>query len=618
MMPAPDRPATRDLSRSLGAAIVRVFAGVVIASGCASPLVAQQYGQWTWTASLGAGSRGVTSKTEGVTSEDWRVDDLRVFAGVNGFIAHPTIAAFELGGDLSVQSETNGFDQDRNGYLGRLRILPQSSVPVEVHASRTSFGYRVPDGSGLRLGAADSITSLGGTVRVRKGLFSGLMAGFERNATEFAAPEPRSGDRWEHAFANWSGESGGIRHLVLVDQRSTEYGDLGYRYDELSVTVDERGEIGDRWNWNAVGSGFVRDYDYDAGLNGSTTLLRLRGNATRTYASERLLTLRYDGGSTSAEDADTTWTQRLFADMRVPVGTAWTVSPYAGVNYIATDLASATIPQVGVAGAWNGSVRNVSLDVNGALGVLVFDESVEHGGESYDVDGTEVAGSIGIVIARTGAGGVTQRLELAASRNEFSSAGEPIPGLPDLGFRVAPTGFQDSGRARFSVARNLEARRLSLWAEYGVRRFEQEALDGTSGTGTISDLLLTAQLNTPRAQLLFSGGATEVDSAGSLQNVDYYSGSLAFRATRNLSLIATWLHSRQDVDLAPDITIERLDAGAELAVGLVRLGARSSFTREQRQDALAFDSTALEIYVRRDFGGLLPIVSAPPRRGVIK
>lgn len=617
-MPAPDRPVTRDVPRARGVSFVRLVAVMVIGLGCASSLVAQQYGQWTWSASLGAGSRGVTSKTDGVTSEDWRVDDLRVFAGLNGFIVHPAIAAFELGGDLSIQSESNGFDQDRNGYLGRLRILPGSSIPVELHASRTSFGYRVPDGAGLRLGAADAITSLGGTVRVRNGLLAGLLAGFERSATEFAAPEPRSGDRWEHAFANWSGESAGIRHLVLVDQRSTEYGDLGYRYDELSVTVDERGEVGRRWSWNAVGNGFVRDYDYDAGASGSTTLLRLRGNATRTWESERLLTLRYDGGSTSAEDAETTWTQRLFADMRIPVGGAWTVSPYAGVNYIATDLTSATIPQLGLAGAWNGSVRNVSLDVNGALGVLVFDESVEYGGDSFDVEGTEVAGSIGIVIARTGTGGISQRLELAASRNEFSSAGEPIPGLPDLGFRVAPTGFQDSGRARFSVARNLDARRLSLWAEYGVRRFEQDSRDGTAGTGTISDLLVSAQLNTPRAQLLFSGGSTEVDATGSLQNVDFYSGSLAVRASRNLSLIATWLHSRQDVELAPDITLERLDAGAEVAVGAVRLGARSSFTREQRQDALAFDSTSLEIYVRRDFGGLLPIVSAPVRRGVIK
>lgn len=619
---APYRPATRVVSRSHGPLPFWFFAATLAATCHPTAAPAQEYGQWSWNASLGAASRGVTSSIDDVTSEDWRVDDLRVFVGVNGFVVHPAIAAFELGGDFSVQSETSGFNQDRSGYLGRVRILPQSAVPIEIHASRTSYDYGAESpGDPLFLrGAPDSITSVGGLLRVRRGLLAGMQAGFERTATDFLETVPRDGDNWEHAFANWSGESAGIKHLVLFDRRLTEYGNLGYTYDDLSMTIDERGEIGEHWDWNAVGSGFVRDYDYEAGPSGSTTLLRLRSHASRTYASSGLLTLRYDAGSTSADDAETTWTQQLFADLRLPIGSSWTISPYAGVNYAATDHVSATIPQVGVAGSWNGSARDAIIDVNGSLGVLSLDETIEENRETFDVEGTELAGSLGIMVAKTGEHGLSQRLDLAAARNEFSSAGEAITSLPNLGFGAAPSGFQDSGRVRLSLSKNLDARRLSMWAEYGVRRFEEEARQpaSTDNTGTISDLLVSLQWNSSRAQLLFNGGSTEIDGTGGPQNIDFYAGSIAVRATRSLSLTVSWLHSNQDVELAPDITLDRLDARAEFAAGLLRLGARAYFTREERMDALAFDSTGLEFYLRRDFGGLLPIVSAPGRRGVVK
>lgn len=585
---------------------------------------AQQYGQWSWTGSLGVGSRGVTSRSGGVTTEDWRVDELQVFAGLNGFVLHPAICAFEIGGDFSLQSETEGVDVDRNGYRGRLRVLSQSAVPVEIYASSASFGYghdgEETEAPLFRRGVPDSVTTLGGTVRVRRGVLAGLLAGFETSSTEFVESTPRGGDSWERTYANWSGETRGIRHMVLVDQRSTTYGDLDYRYDELSLTIDERSGTEGDWSWNAIGSGFVRDYAYESGTTGSTTLLRLIASASRRYSSSRYLTLRYDGGSSSAGEADSALTQRLFGDFRFPAGERWTFAPYAGVNYASTEDARATIPQIGVAGAWRRTLGSFVVDANGSMGVLVFDESFTSNGETLDAEGNEFAGSIGIVVSKAGLHGLSQRFEVAGARNEFNAAGESIAGLPDFGVGITRPGFQDSARARYSLSKTFGSRRASTWAEWGARRFEREAVEVNEAvdSGTIEDFRVSIQLSSTRTQLLINGGSTTIDETRGAQNVDFYSGSLSVRATGRVSITASMFHSDQNVDLAPDIRLERLDAGVEFEAGLLRVGARAFFTEEERVAGIELDSSGVEFHVRRSFGGYLPIVSAPVRRGVVK
>ncbi|HSG69340.1 MAG TPA: hypothetical protein VLA12_02940, partial [Planctomycetaceae bacterium] len=85
-----------------------------------------------------------------------------------------------------------------------------------------------------------------------------------------------------------------------------------------------------------------------------------------------------------------------------------------------------------------------------------------------------------------------------------------------------------------------------------------------------------------------------------------------------LSVNASYHHTNQDIDLAPDVTLDRIEAGVEFEIGLFRIAGSVFRTSELRQGGLEYDSTGFRAAIRRNFGGWLPIVSAPERRGVVR
>ena len=220
----PERPsgATRPTPRPrwwAGRATVAALA--LLTTG--SPAAAQQFGQWSWDAALGAKQVGHRSELETEQTSSRDETSLNLALGVKGFIVHPALARFRVGVDAAL-SKFNGTRSRDNriwGFDANLEGLPRGAYPFTVYARRRAFNYEdLQEEDPLNLlGVPDASTAFGGRLRFRRGLLNGTLLGFDQQGVSYSDADSRS-TRDQRAFVDWSRSSRRFQHHLRLRHRA--------------------------------------------------------------------------------------------------------------------------------------------------------------------------------------------------------------------------------------------------------------------------------------------------------------------------------------------------------------------------------------------------------------
>jgi hypothetical protein len=95
----------------------------------------QDDGRWWWDAAVGLVQQDRTSLVAGTSVAGYDQRDLRLSAGLNGYIYHPRIASFRLTTDLllsNIEGRDN-FDSDTYGLGAELNTFPRGGYPFSLY-----------------------------------------------------------------------------------------------------------------------------------------------------------------------------------------------------------------------------------------------------------------------------------------------------------------------------------------------------------------------------------------------------------------------------------------------------------------------------------------------------
>jgi hypothetical protein len=211
--------------------------------------------------------------------------------------------------------------------------------------------------------------------------------------------------------------------------------------------------------------------------------------------------------------------------------------------------------------------------------------------------------------------GLRKEIEASWGRNRLQRAGEAVEGLPDLGVGLGGVGTEDSLRGRLTLRRRFGSS-TSLYAYGEASRRELTGVIGAGGP-SVDTLTGTLQLAGRRASLAGNVGTSRV-GAPSTQEVRFGAATLTLRPLRRLSLNASYRADLRNLELAPDVDAERIEASADLAVGAFVLTGQGFQTTEASRDGPERRNRGLVVTLSRRFGGWLPIVTGLPDAGVIR
>lgn len=128
---------------------------------------------------------------------------------------------------------------------------------------------------------------------------------------------------------------------------------------------------------------------------------------------------------------------------------------------------------------------------------------------------------------------------------------------------------------------------------------------------------LSASVHGGRLGLAVSAGSTRVMN-GTDQQVRYVGASLTVRPASWLRVGGSFRLDRRHLTAAPEIDAWRGEALAGLSIGAFRLTATGFLAEETVAGGSRRRNKGFSWSLSRGFGGWLPFVSAPVRRGVIR
>lgn len=578
---------------------------VLVSRGAA----AQLFGQWSWDGVLGLDNRSYRTEVDGRTQTDYRERSLRLDFGLNGFVIHPSIARFRLGLDTTASNYagTAAPDSKRWGLDFRLNLFPTGRFPSQLFAAVTRYDYVLDADDPLATtGLADAISTWGARIRLRGGILRGLTAGTEHASTSFVDPDVRD-EIFLRQYLDWAGASGRISHHHRLERDYRRYGRTRFSTDDYTLTVDEHGLLSDSWRWDLSGIGFRRTVGFED-VADTVDTARLRSRFVYTTRRKDLLDLSYTGGLSRTGTAGSIVTNGVTARYIWQATPELQLTPTAGYTVQSGGDTSVKAPSAGIDFSWNRNSNSFELAVNGGVGAAWIDAGTADGSRRT----TNLTWSLGGTAARGTEQTLRTEVDVALTHNELRTVGEAIGELPDLGTGFESLGTQDAARARLTVRRQLGRWRLGAYAERRHREQDRLQLERITFDSDLFDISLSG----PRIGFSLDAGTTRGRS-DVRQEVRFAAASFQWSPTRLLSLRFSYNQNRNDVAQGPQVDRDRIEGTARMAFGRYALIAQVWDQKETVSESQRTTRGVL-LSLSARFGGWLPFVSAPQRRGVIR
>lgn len=577
----------------------------MVSCAFASSLSAQQYGQWTWDASIMARERSHRLTQADETISDLQQRESLVSVGVNGFLMHPAIAAFRLGVDTRVSRGEGGgsFGSRKLGYRGDLKVFPTGAYPMQFYASRQT--YKFGDEAPTFIGSIpDQITTFGARVRVRTGPLTGLIARAERTSVAFLGPD-RGTDSQQFHLADWSGGRKAWRHHYRFERQVRDFAIARSRSDEISLLGDDsyRGAL---WQWTSSSQLVRRGYSSPDGSDGSMTALRMQNRFLRTVSNTRSWEVQHSSGLTVSNGASQS--HSLGGRYVLELGRHMTAAPFASIGIQKSPVLDVLAPQAGFSASWTAAKGPLSALISASASSL----GLRSDGENISVRETTFTTTAGSSLSLRPRRGLHWQIDAHVSSNELRRSGETITAstviVPEGG-----VGTEDRVQARVAVGRRWKPFGLNLYVDWT----EQNAGGDLQLNGYSAERLSTSLQVTMRSINFSTSIGNVTVEQNRQQELRFVSAAARIRVLRSASITANHREERRSIIGEPELEGTRTEAGLSIRFGAYSIEPQA-FISTQRLDGPERIDRGFNITIGRSFGGVLPIVTGVERRGVVR
>jgi hypothetical protein len=601
--------------RRVGSHLLAIHAALLIVLLVPAQASAQEYGQWTWDALFGFGGRNRDNLREGEVGRSFDERSIGLALGMNGFIVHPAVSRFRIGLDLEFIDTNAGqeLDTNRTGLSGNFDLFPRGDYRASLYVHRQLYDYSgaAADDPFTLLAAPDTLTTYGARFRAMQGFLKGSLVGVERSAIDFVGSAARQQES-EREFWDWSRDSGNFNHHVRLEHRFRDIGTVDVNYEDFRVNLDERGDFSPTWHWTLSGSG-LRQESESFGLPAQRVDdYQLRTRLTHDVRELDQIDMIYEFGRNDVDTRDTTQSHGVAASYRWRPNLMWQFGPIVSYAQISSEVLETRAPRAGVIVGWDRAAAgwDSSIIARGSYGTL----EREAGGMTQDE--SQFAGSF---IGNVGHGsmeGLRKEIEVEVLRNrlQIAQAGPIVP--PGLGLPLPGLGTEDLWRARLTLGHRWDSQFLNAWGDWTRRQTDPLA---TNELLTIDTLTATVQYGAHRFDLKMNVADSDVEEMSRGHQSLRSAGLLAsWRPWRSVSLRGSYRRDERIVDLAPNIDGAQLEAGVRWQLGQFYLDV--SYLEIIQEFSGGPETTLRSVAWRlsRRFGGWLPIVTGPQRRGVIR
>jgi hypothetical protein len=567
----------------------------------------QEYGQWSWDATIGARYRSYENVLNGESTTDYDQQTLRLLVGVNGFAVHPSIAEFNLGIEtLTTRYPTDSStDSDEFGFRGHLSILPDGVVPIQLYASRQSYDFGFEEGGeAISFSIPERGRSYGGRFRLRGGPLRGLEASIHRSSVELAGSEARNVN--DRETVAWSHGSRLLQQHYRIDRQDRAYGDSDYRLRDILARAEQQGTVG-KWRWNAFGNLLRRESGFADIDSTSISIGRVSSMVTSENHDRPAWTFLGESEFASGEESDVSVNHVEARHLRPRRnGLQWSGS----VSYAQQTSGDVRVnaPSASIGANWIGTVRTFHLRASGSGGVIELSSS----GAGSVPTATSTSFSGGFSIAHDSGSRFRESLEGSVSRNQLRTT-FLVDGQPGFG-TIGSAGTEDSRQLRLAVSGRIASFHLDAFSDWNERESRISIEGDRFETST---LMQTVRLDWNRLSLSATAGDTEVRS-GLPQTIDFVSGGLSLRPLSCLSLSTRYREDRRKALFEPYVAGERFEGGASIRIGAIWINPLAFRMTEAFADGEERTYSGFTVSLSRKTGGYLPIVTAPRRRGTIQ
>lgn len=589
-----------------------LFAALLTVLGAALPLGAQQYGQWTWRGELGVGQTLYRNFIDQDKVSGYTENRLLLRLGIDGVIIHPTIATFSLDLEAALLRYDGDRLHDRNGLGGRLGLLllGSSAAPTRLWASSRRYDYvDITAGDPLLLVALpDRVKTFGGRVRIRRGFLKGLQIGGDRADVTYVDRREITTDQRE--YADWNRTTGRFQHHLRLEHRLMEYGLSRFSTEDLTLTLEENGSLSDAWRLSITGIGIRRRLGLADGSERNLDIARLFNRLDRKVSGRGHTIATLNLGYATNVDGNPRQNHLLRFDQLWQVGGGFDVGPIASATYQRQGEATTRLPRLGIFASWRKASRavNVLVTAESAIGRLTADDG--DASASQDVLSHLVTGSVVVDPWK----GFEARFEGQWALNDAGLVGDPDLDLPDLGFNLESLGTFDSVQGRTTLTQLWRSWRFQAYGEWTRRRSRLEFSDLDFDA---ESWLYRLTLGQRRLEASVEAGRNVVIAKAD-QEVRFEGATLRWRLAWWAALEGRIRRDLRDLALAPDVETTRSEVALRVQAGLFMLEARAFQTLDETAGGTRRNNRGVIWNIGRRFGGILPIVSGPVRRGVIR
>ena len=591
------------------------LAAVLWSGADALPVSAQEFGQWSWEALVGLGARNRQTYREGEGDSRFDERTLALALGMNGFIVHPAVSRFRLGADLQFINTDTGqhLDTDRTGLQGEVELFPRGDHRGSLFFNRQIYDYRgaASENPYVLLSAPDTLTTYGARFRAARGFLGGSLLGIDRSRLDFTGRQTNPQD-FDREFYDWSRKTADFSHHVRIEHRYRDLGTVDINYDESRINLDEVGSFTPDWHWTMSGSGLRQDSRSLGMKELRVDDYQLRTRLIHDVRERDLLELSYEFGLTEPDTWATTESHGASVSYQWRPDETWHVGPIASYARVDSDLESLRSPRAGVVfgGNWAWPEWDSGFVIRSTYGRLEREVSGVTQSENQ---------SDGSFIGTVGHGrleGLRKDFEVELDRNRLriTQAGPIQP--PGLGLPEPGLGTEDVRRARIKIAHQWDSRFLSAWGDWNHRTTRTLAPGEEVLTETLT---ATVQYGARRFDIKANVADSDLEAATlERQSIRSLGVGASLRVWRSLSLRASYRADDRRIELAPDIAGSQVEAGLRWDFGLFYLDAAILESTQRLEDGPETAFRSVTWSLSRRFGGWLPIVSGPERRGVIE
>ncbi len=593
---------------------LRISAVLLLVVGAVAGPSKAQFGRWSWDGYVGIGQRNTENQVASETTSEFDLDELRLALALNGFLGHPALGRFRLGVDTLVSKQEGGFDLDSDalGLEATVDFLPQGAYPSRLFFRRRTFDHTFDETTDARLirTLPETSTRWGGHLRVRRGPLSGLALGLESLDQDFQDEEsdPQTEDRH---WLEWAHSGKALQQRVRLEQRQTDYGFIDLEIDDLTLNIDERLTVEDRWRWLLSGVGIARDVR-TATSELSTDDFRLRNRFTFFVRERDQLDIRTASGWLSREGEGSITDHGATVAYRWRVSPVWEIAPFA--QYSRQSGAELTLisPRLGVAVTWSHSRERWDGLVTARISYGEIEGRRNGNKATEDEEGYGFTATFG----HGQLAGLRKEIEVEYTRNDLGLTRGPLVDLTDLGFSLEQLGTDDLYRGRLTLGHRWDGRVIDAWAEWrrressGTLRLGDFQVEGLTGNLQLSGRRFNVQVNI---------GETEVErETRPPELIDFRGLGVSLFPLRALSLRASFRDDRRELVLTPDLETEQFRFEVRYQLGQIILEGEVFKTEQRILGSSDRTNRGFRWTVSRRLSGLLPIITGTERRGEIR